>query len=128
VDYPHRCTIERDINGRDGTPERDGHRARVPAWEALATGVPCRLSAKTQRVVDLATGQGAIVTTYLLLVPPRVEARPTIHRVTNVTTRTGERLEPGPFTIVSRLARTGAAGGVGHISLGLELQGGRHAA
>jgi hypothetical protein len=128
VDYPHRCTIQRDINGRDGPPERDGHRARVADWQPQHVDVPCRLVSKQQRVVDLATGAGTIVTTYLLLLPARYQLRPTLERVVNVTTRTGERVEPGPFSVISSLARTGAAGSRAHASVGLELQGGRHAA
>lgn len=128
MDYPHRCTLERDVNGREGPPERDGHQARRPDWQTAVEGVPCRFVTRTQRVVDLATGAGTVITTYVLLLPARFEARPTIHRVRQVTTRTGDLIEPGPFSITSLARRTGAAGGRSHTSVNLELQGGRHAA
>lgn len=128
MDYPHRCRLERDVNGRDGLPARDGYQQRTPAWQLLADDVPCRFVTKQQRVVDLATGAGTVITTYLLLLPARYDVRPTIHRVTQVTTRTGTLIEPGPCTIESLARRTGAAGGRSHTSLNLELQGGRHAA
>jgi hypothetical protein len=128
MDFPHRCTLERDVNGRDGPPERDGHQARRPDWRTAEEGVPCRFVTRTQRTVDLATGTGTVVTTYLLLLPARIELRPTIYRVRQITTRTGGLIEPGPCTITTLARRTGAAGGRSHISVSLELQGGRHAA
>ncbi len=122
MDFPHRCTIE-----RDQAAERDRHRARIADWQPRDEGVPCRLVSKQQRVVDLATGAGTIVTTYLLLLSARDDVTPVLDRVVRVTQRGGDVIEAGPFGIINRLARTGGAGGVAHISGGLELQGGNHA-
>jgi hypothetical protein len=121
----HRCTIERDRARESSITE---HRTHRPDWRVIATDVPCRLVTRTQRVPDGVLAEAPTITTYTLLLSPRADIRPGgIDRIVAVATRAGELLEAGPFTIDS-VVRRSAGPARHHISLGLTLQGGRHAA
>lgn len=123
---PHVCTIERD---RALETSVTAHRAHRPDWQTLTTGVPCRLVTRTQRMPDGVLAEAPVLTIYTLLLAPGVDIRPGGgDRVVNVTERTGAVLEPGPLTVESVARRTGGTGARSHISVALELQGGRHAA
>lgn len=121
----HRCIVERDASS-SASPHRDPYRQRSPVWEVAATDVPCRLVTKQQRVVDTVTAEAAVVTVYLLLTLPDAPIVPTRSRVRAVTDRAGRPIAPGPFSVESRLVRTGHAGARAHTSYQLELQGGAH--
>lgn len=114
------------MSGADGEPLRDGHRARRPDWRPRLEGVPCRLVARAQTAPDGALAAAPVVTTYTLLVGPESDIRPTLDRIVGVMDRAGRPIEAGPFHIAGRLPRTGPAGARSHISLQLELRGGRH--
>ena len=121
----HTCTIERDQNGVTQAATRDAYQGRTPNWQTEQEGVLCRLVSKSQKLLD-GLGELQIVTNYTLLVSAQSTVQPGVCRITNITDRAGNVIEPGPFRIVARLRR--ADHGAAHLSLPLELQGGRHAA
>lgn len=117
----HRCIIERDR----APYAPDAQRNHVADYQAIASDVPCRLVAKTQRVPDGVLAESPVITTYVLL----LSARQDIHggkvdRITHVTDHGGNLVDAGPFTVEQVLRRSGGVG-ASHISISLERQGGK---
>lgn len=117
-----RCTIERDRALEASVDEHRQHRAD---YRPLATGVPCRLVVKTQRVPDGVLAEAPVITTYVLLLSPRQDIRGgKVDRITQVTDHRGNLIDAGPFT-VEQVLRRGGGVGASHISVSLERQGGK---
>lgn len=114
----HRCTVELGL----GAPDGYGQPATTPA--TVATAVPCRLVARTQRVPDGVLAEQPTVTTYTLIVPG---ASPIAagHRVVAVVDRNGATIDAGPFRVGPPLPRRAAS--VRHTTYPLERLGGPYA-
>jgi hypothetical protein len=118
---PHRCTIERDR----APYAPDAQRNHVRDYQPVATGVPCRLVTKTQRVPDGVLAESPVITTYTLLLSARQDILAgKVDRIVNVTDHAGNVIEAGPFTVESLIRRTGGTAR-SHISVALERQGGQ---
>ncbi len=116
----HTCDLKRAT-----APNQDGYQANRKTYTTTEAGVACRLTEKTQRVMDTATGEAAIVTTYLMLFVPTADVR-VADQVTNITDQRGdvETVASGDaaiFRISALLKRRGRS--VRHLSAQLERVG-----
>lgn len=110
------CSVERDANAvAHGTT--DAYNSPTRDWQAHLSDVRCRLVEKAQRVMDAATGEYPIVTTYLLLLPSSADVRTEVDRITNIQ-RNGTLIEAGPFRITALVRRRGNS--LHHLSASLE--------
>jgi hypothetical protein len=112
-----RCTISRPAPQPDGYAEDDP--ARGQGWPAVATGEPCRLVVKEQRVGEGVFAERPIVTTYLLLLRARADVRPG-DQIESVVLADGTA-DGATYRIESVLRRRGKA--TRHISCRLEKIG-----
>lgn len=116
----HRCDVKRAT-----APNADAYKANRRVFATVATDEACRLVEKQQRVVDVATGERAVVTTYTMLFGPNVDVKAG-DQITNIVDELGETMTNAAGTaaiyrIESLLMRRGRA--IRHKSAVLERVG-----
>lgn len=110
---------------RATSPNPDAYKANRRVFATVLTDEACRLVEKQQRVVDVATGERAVVTTYMMLFGPLADIKQG-DQITDIIDELGETMTTAAGTaatyrIESLLMRRGRA--IRHKSAVLERVG-----